>query len=286
MTEFLVVGGNGHVGKHVVAQLLDAGHRVRALVRGQAREPVLGRDGVSLHVGDIGDAASLAPAMRGIASAYVATGDGEESVAAFDTFLAAAREHGLQHIVRLSARSADAASSSDLTRRHGLREQALERADIGWTHLRPTWFMQMMTEYAPGGIIAVPGGQGRLPWIDTRDIAAVAVAALVDGGHHLGQTYELTGGVPLTYGDLAREMSAATGRTFEYHDLSPEEFAARMRDQGNEDWYITLILQLYEAIRSNTKAELALGVQEALGRQPISFAQFCRDHADELVRQI
>ena len=144
----------------------------------------------------------------------------------------------------------------------------------------------MMTEYAPGGVIAVPGGQGRIPWIDTRDIAAVAVTSLIDGGDHLGQTYELTGGRPLTYGDLAKDMSAATGRTFEYRDMSPEDFAAKMREEGNEEWYISLILQLYESIRSNTKAELALGVQEALNRQPITFAQFCRDHADELVKQL
>jgi uncharacterized protein YbjT (DUF2867 family) len=286
MSEFLVVGGNGHVGKEVVAQLLDAGHSVRALVRSEAKVPALKRDGVTLFVGDIADADSLAPAMRGIEGAYVATGDGEESVAAFETFLKAGLEHKLQHIVRLSARSADANSPSDLTRRHGLREKALEESEIGWTHLRPTWFMQMMTEYAPGGVIAVPGGQGRIPWIDTRDIAAVAVTSLIDGGDHLGQTYELTGGRPLTYGDLAKDMSAATGRTFEYRDMSPEDFAAKMREEGNEEWYISLILQLYESIRSNTKAELALGVQEALNRQPITFAQFCRDHADELVKQL
>ena len=95
-----------------------------------------------------------------------------------------------------------------------------------------------------------------------------------------------TGGVPLTYGDLAREMSAATGRTFEYRDMTPEAFAEQMRAEGSEEWYIKLILQLYEGIRSNAMAELSLGVQEALNRQPISFAQFCRDHADELVKQL
>ena len=286
MSEYLVVGGNGHVGKHVVAQLLDAGHSVRALVRSEAREPELKRDGVTLVVGDIGDAASLAPAMKGIASAYVATSDGAESVEAFETFLKAAREHRLQHIVRLSALSADPNAASDLARRHGQRDKALEKSEIGWTHLRPTWFMQMLLEYAPGGIMALPGGDGRMPWIDTRDIAAVAVAALTEEGAHYGQSYDLTGGVPLTYHDLAREMSAATGRNFVYQDLTPEEFADRMRAEGSQDWYIKLILELYEGIRSNRMAGLSLGVQQALNRQPISFARFCRDHADELVKQL
>jgi len=286
MTEFLVVGGNGNVGREVVDQLLGAGHSVRALVRSQPRVPALQREGVSLHVGAIDNAASLAPAMRGITSAYIATNDEEDSVAAFETFIGAAREHKLEHIVRLSALSADPNSPAMLPRRHGLREKALERSEIGWTHLQPTWFMQMMLEYAPGGIIAVPGGDGRIPWIDTRDIAAVAVAALTEAEAHLGQTYELTGGVPLTYHDLARDMSAATGRSFEYRDVKPQDYAATMREQGHPESYITLLLELYESIASNTKAELRLGVQEALNRQPISFSHFCRDHADELIKQL
>lgn len=286
MTEFLVVGGNGNVGRHVVDQLLDVGHSVRALVRSQARVPELERDGVSLVVGGIEDGDALARAMRGIAGAYVATSDEEGSVAAFETFLQAARSHKLDHIVRLSALSADAQSPAMLPRRHGEREKALERSEIGWTHLQPTWFMQMMLEYAPGGVIAVPGGQGRIPWIDTRDIAAVAVAALTEPDDHLGQTYELTGGVPLSYHDLAREMSAATGRSFEYRDMAPQDYAAAMREQGHPESYIALLLELYEGIAANTKAELRLGVQEALNRQPISFARFCRDHAEELVRQL
>lgn len=285
MTEFLVIGGNGHVGREVVAQLLDAGHTVRALVRKEATAAALKRPGVTVVKGDIGERASLDPALDGIERAYVATSDGEDSVEAFDVFLGAARDHDLDHIVRLSALSADPKSSSDLARRHGLRDQALERSEIGWTHLRPTWFMQMLFEYAPGGVIAVPGGKGHIPWIDCRDIAAVAVAALTEDGH-IGQTYELTGPRPLTYQDLAREMSAATGRSFAYRDLTPEQYRATLAADGHPEWYIVLLLQLYESIRDNRYAALALGVQQALDRQPTSFAQFCRDHVDELVRQL
>src|SRR5690606_18880209 len=107
MTEFLVIGGNGHVGREVVAQLLDAGHTVRALVRKEATAAALKRPGVTVVKGDIGDRASLDPALDGIERAYVASSDGEDSVEAFDVLLGAARDHDLDHIVRLSALSAD-----------------------------------------------------------------------------------------------------------------------------------------------------------------------------------
>ena len=85
---------------------------------------------------------------------------------------------------------------------------------------------------------------------------------------------------------FGREMSAATGRSFEYRDIAPQDYAAAMREQGHPESYIALLLELYEGIAADTKAQLRLGVQEALDRQPISFARFCRDHAEELVRQL
>ncbi|MGV9803695.1 NmrA family NAD(P)-binding protein, partial [Mycobacterium sp. NPDC003449] len=62
---FLVTGANGTVGSHVVAQLAEAGHEVRALVRDPRNGQSLLRDGVTLSVGDFADAASLDAALDG-----------------------------------------------------------------------------------------------------------------------------------------------------------------------------------------------------------------------------
>jgi len=282
---YLVIGGNGRVGREVVAQLVAAGHRVHALVRNEARAPAMADERVTVFTGDLGDATALKPAFDGVSSAYVATGDGEDAVELFSRFLEAARDAELDHIVRLSAMSADAEATGDLSRRHGLRELALEESGMDWTHLQPTWFMQMMLEYAPGGRLDLPGGEGRIPWIDTRDIAAVAVAALTTDGHRC-KSYELTGPAALSYGDLARTMSEATGRDFVYRDVPPDEYRRMMAAEGEADWYIDLVLQLYDRIAGGELSQLRDGVEDALGRPPNDFATFCRDYADQLVKQL
>jgi uncharacterized protein YbjT (DUF2867 family) len=286
MTEtFLVIGGNGRVGREVVDQLLDAGHGVRAIVRSEAKVPSLKRDGIELVIGDIGDASILAPAMKGLRKAYVATSDDDTSVAKFEVFLETARDAELEHIVRLSAMSADAEADGDLSRRHGQRELALEESGMDWTHLQPTWFMQMMLEYAPGGHMDLPGGDGRIPWIDTRDIAAVAVAALTTEDHNC-KTYQLTGPAGLSYGDLAAQMSKATGRDFVYRDVPADEYRAMMVDAGEDPGYIDLVLQIYERISDGQLSTWHDGVQKALGREAIDFATFCSDYADDLIKQL
>jgi uncharacterized protein YbjT (DUF2867 family) len=282
---FLVIGGNGRVGREVATQLLDAGHGVRALVRSEPKVDALRRPGVDIMRGDMGDAAALAAAVEGIRALYVATDDPEESVEQMRAFVGIARSAGIEKVVRLSAMSADPDATSDLSRRHGLRERALEESGLAWTHLRPTWFMQMMLEYAPGGRLDLPGGQGRIGWIDTRDIAAVAVAAMTVEGHE-GKAYELTGPAALTYQDLADTMSAATGRDFAYRDVPHDEYRAMMQGEGEEDWYIDLVLEIYDRVSSGEMSLLADGVEQALGRTATSFDAFCRDHAAELIKQL
>jgi uncharacterized protein YbjT (DUF2867 family) len=60
----LVVGATGSVGRHVVAEALAGGHRVRALVRNPARARL--PSDVDLIAGDLTRPHSLAPAVDGV----------------------------------------------------------------------------------------------------------------------------------------------------------------------------------------------------------------------------
>ena len=106
------------------------------------------------------------------------------------------------------------------------------------------------------------------------------------GEGHEGKSYELTGPAALTYQELADTMSAATGRDFVYRDVQPDEYRAMMQAEGDEDWYIDLVLQIYDRISNGELSNLADGVEQALGRKATSFEVFCRDHAAELIKQL
>ena len=51
-----------------------------------------------------------------------------------------------------------------------------------------------------------PAGDVPVSIVDVRDIAAVAAAALTEGGHH-GRMYGLTGSEALTHSEMASQLS-------------------------------------------------------------------------------
>ena len=281
----LVVGATGHVGCEVVHQLKKGGHKLRVMTRDAARAEQLGVALDEVVIGDLRDPASLPTAVVGIEKAYYATPDPEDNVVMLENFLTAGKAAGLRHVVRLSARSADINATDDLARRHGLAEQVLEQSGLAWTHIRPSWFMQMMFEFAPGGRLELPGGEGRIGWIDTRDIAEMAVMALTERGHE-GRCCIISGPEALSYGDMARAMSEATGREFVYVDMTPDTYRERQLAAGKEAWYVELVLQLYENIRAGRYAGLSSEFEQVMGRPAATFAQFARDCADELAKQL
>src|SRR5207245_2758204 len=89
-------------------------------------------------------------------------------------------------------------STSTIAREHWAVEQALLSTRLQWTILRPHAFMQnwlgdVAESVRAEGVIYAPIGDGRVPFIDTRDIAAVAAEVLLHVEAHVGKKYVLTG---------------------------------------------------------------------------------------------
>ncbi|MFL7795184.1 MAG: NAD-dependent epimerase/dehydratase family protein [Anaerolineae bacterium] len=67
---YLVTGGSGFVGSHLVEALVTRGAQVRAMVRSTSRVDLLKSLGVEVVQGDLGDIQSLQAAVRGVERIY------------------------------------------------------------------------------------------------------------------------------------------------------------------------------------------------------------------------
>ena len=68
----LIVGASGVLGQVAAHHLLQAGHRVRVLTRVPARAIALAQAGAEVVAGDLTNATSLPPALRGVETVLTA----------------------------------------------------------------------------------------------------------------------------------------------------------------------------------------------------------------------
>ena len=196
-----------------------------------------------------------------------------------------ASQRGIGHLVKLSALGASDHSQSAIGRDHWLAEQAIQRTSLPWTILRPHAFMQnwlgdIAHSVRTENTIYSPIGDGRVPFIDTRDIAAVAAEVLVHPQGHLGKKYVLTGGEAVGYTDLATVLTEITGRPIVYRPITPDEARRRMAARGLAPGLIdaTLAIAAYQRNGGPT-AVVSPMVERLLGRRPRTIRAFARDHA-------
>ena len=185
-----------------------------------------------------------------------------------------AKDAGVNRLVLLAGRGEEEAErAEDLVKESGLE----------WTIVRPTFFAQNFSEGAwlddvISGTVAFPIGDVREPFVDTDDIADVAVAALTED-RHIGQTYELTGPRLLSFGDAVAEIAAASGRDLTFVSVPMDDYVATLTEYGLPEDFIWLLSYLFTTVLDGRNARLADGVQRALGREPKDFEDFARETA-------
>ena len=159
----------------------------------------------------------------------------------------------------------------------------IQDAGLDWTVVRCSWFNQNFSEdylLEPilGGEIALPAGYVPEPFVDTEDIADVAVAALTEAGH-TGRVYELTGPRLLTFAEAIAELGRGTGRELRYIPVSVDDYTAAAAEHNVPEDVIGLMRYLFSEVLDGRNAMLADGVQQALGRPPRDFTEYVRETA-------
>jgi uncharacterized protein YbjT (DUF2867 family) len=188
-------------------------------------------------------------------------------------------------IARLSASSADAESPDPLISTHGKGDLQLARSGLGHVLIRPQWFNQNFLTYCPGGVLRLPAGEARLPFVDIRDIAAVTIKALTEPGHD-GKAYVLTGPEALSHAEVAAILSEATGKRFVYENIPPETYRRMLIAEGASEFRADLVVNLFDRMRRRGTAPISDDIARVLGRPAIDFRRFARDYAGEIAKQV
>jgi uncharacterized protein YbjT (DUF2867 family) len=285
MSDILVTGATGTFGAAVVEAFRKAGRPIRVLVRDPSR--FFAKTGESVVVGDFSDPMSMEAALSGIERVFLASFDRPNMPVLQKNLLDAAQRQRVRHIVRISTIGVDDPRFGQIMTNHLQGERQLEASGLAFTHLRPSWVLQNFlptSAFTPvrDGKISLPAGNAGVGFVDARDVAAVAVAALTEPDHE-GRIYTLTGPEAPTHAQLASALSTATGQRIVYQDLPPDEYVRHVTSAGWSAASIESVSRLFADMRIGGAAVLSEDVYQVKKRPPLSIYDFARDYAQDFI---
>lgn len=194
VSRVLITGATGNIGRDLVTQLVQAVPTLEVIAASPKGESVARAPGRILN---LLDPASAHAAMQGVDRLFLVTQAHPEMEAMTVNAVKAAQSEGVRHIVRVSGAGADSQSDIAIARLQGCCDQIVIDSGLAYTLLRPKNFMQNFTTFLRdmirAGTVYSSQGEGRVPFIDARDISAVAAKVLSEPDAHAGQAYTLTG---------------------------------------------------------------------------------------------
>lgn len=278
MSEILVTGATGNVGRQVVVQLLATGTATRALARHPESAGL--PEGATVVGGNLSDPETLESALSGIDTVFLiwpflAT-EGAPSV------LATVARHA-RRIVYLSSSGVneDTERQTDpINQLHADMERLIEKSGLDWTVLRSNtiasntrgWAEQIRTTGVVRGPDIAPTAV-----IHERDIADVAVRALTDHGH-TGARHVLTGPQVLSRAEQVHTIGEAIGRPLRFDKVPVPVARQQMLDDGRPP---ALVEALLASAETRPESHLITStVQEITGAPARTFRSWAKENVD------
>lgn len=281
MSDVAVVGGTGTIGGRLVGQLAARGHDVRAI----ARDPADADQAAEQVAADMTDPDQADRALKGATSVYLTPAEaGDDPLGLARTIsrnvIAAATEHDVEHLVVHTAVQGDRGDTgAGILDNMTPIERAVADSGIGYTILRPAWFLQnlwMARDYLEQGVVSMPW-PGDMVWAgtDVNDVVQAAVAFLERGPANRGFDVHIPGGI------TGEQIAAAASRVLD-HDVSYQQAEASTREYVESfpisDPHKDLYAELFDYFQATTYLGDPEPVTDALdGLRYRSVEDFLRD---------
>ncbi|MDM7988985.1 SDR family oxidoreductase [Arthrobacter sp. zg-Y877] len=270
-----VTGATGALGGAVARLLAEAGVRQRLLARRTARLPEL--PDTPVFAASYLDRPQAVSALRGVHTLFmVSAAESPHRVEDQCTFVDAAVEAGVEHIVYTSFMGASAEAVFTLARDHAATEEYISsREGLSHTFLRDCLYQDVLPTFIqPDGVIRGPAGEGRFAPVARIDIARTAARILLDPEPHRDRTYTLTGPAELTMGDVAGILARVTGRPVRYESETYDEAIASRMKAGAARWQAEAWTSSYHAIAAGQLAPVSPDIERLTGIAPLGFEDY------------
>lgn len=264
-SRIVIAGATGRVGSELINLLANDPIEIVALTRQLNCADF--RQNVKVTAIDFDNKKTLENALRGADRLFIAHGTSPQQVVNEIALIDSAVSAGLRHIVKLSVMGPAARIYPYAW--HIEIERHLALQPIASTVIRPSAFVDILKRFASQiatGSWAGSAANGRVNFIDTRDVAKVArIALLEEVSPDSQRAYHLTGSRAWTMQQLAEELSGLLNRRVVYLHRSPQEHRAALLAEGTSPFIVDLLTGLDQVFRESVSAETTATIKDLTG---------------------
>lgn len=278
---YVVAGVSGNTGAATARTLIEAGERVRVLVRDAAKAESWARQGAEVAVADLADAAALTAALSGARGAYLLNPPGTtaedpfaDAEAVAEAIARAATAARLPKLVVLSSVAADRPSGTGMIATNRTLEQRLAGIGLPVTFIRAAYFMENWAEVAGAAAEGVlPSFLASLdraiPMVATADIGRAAAEALREDwdGH---RTIAVQGPAAWSPNDVAAAFARVLGKPVQAVAVPEAGWAEALSHAGLSARTVAGFIEMIRGINSgHIDFDSDPAVEPRRGREPI-----------------
>lgn len=283
MDKYLITGASGNIGKYVVDELISLKKHAKAAVHNieKAEELFENKENVEIVKFDFLDRNTYEDALKGVKVIFLVRPPKlAEPQKDMLPFLEAAKRKGIEKIVFVSLLGVE----KNPIVPHRKIEDMIKKLKIPYVFLRPSFFMQNLNtnhreEIKKRNELYIPAGNSKTSFIDTRDIGRAAAISLVDDKYK-NTAITLTGKEAIDYYEVSKILSQVLERNIEYKNPSLLSFRKERIKRGTAKEFANVMTLLYLMTKLGTAKDITYDLEELIGREPISFKQYARDHKD------
>lgn len=273
----MVMGATGVMGAELVRQLCGAKREVVAVSRSLERLPA-GVRGMQL---DFANRYLLEQAFRSAEVLVFSSPLNEKLCEYTENVVAAALSSRIQFALKVSGLGAAPHARYLYQRIQGESDQIFAGSGLAYSILRPNVYMQCFMrehyEAVMGGNLFLPEGEGRISYVDARDVASAAAVVLQDTTRYHNKSLDLTGPRAISCAEAVSLISNQAQRRISYVPITEEAARRSLYKEGQGVWEQECKLSLHRAAREQAIGEVTPVIQKVLGRAPRTFEEFCQD---------
>ena len=281
----LITGATGNLGKATVQFLAKKvpADQIAVLVRNEEKAADLKALGVNVRVGDYHDKDSLVKAFRGIEKVLlISSNDFNDRLGQQKRAVDAAKEAGVKHLLytSVSMQNRENSALKPLMDDHFETEKHILDSGLNYTFLRDNLYADIIPIFVGEHVLETgihfPAGNGRVPF-SLRTEMAEAFANVLSSAGHENKTYEISNNESYSYQDVANALSAHSGKTVGYTDVSVPDFSKALAEAGVTEEMIGFSIGFATATKEGDFDVPNNHLEQLLGRKPSSLNELIKE---------